>query len=184
MVSVRSRVQRLLRRAGRRLTARARPVPPLPPPDRLEFRVDGDVAIVGVRLAQARRGLRELQLRSRGGELIASYPFAPPGREHIAVASIDLAELVSVQGWRGTANVYLTWRRGGDRATDRTQEPADLARKRVGGFVETSRPPRSQHTVVDGVEVRLDVTVNGNLAVRVDDDPGTGVRCTTSGFVQ
>ncbi len=169
-------VARLLRRlSGRRPADAPVPMPPVPmPPDRLELRVDGQVAIVTVRLAKASGASLELQVRRRDGDLVAGYSFGAPDTDDSRAVTVDLGVLVRTHGLRETANLYLTWERTTKTGATRT------VRQRLGGFPDTVRPPSAQRVVVDDLELRLDVTVRGNVALRVDDDPGTGPRLTTS----
>lgn len=144
------------------------------PVDRLEFAIDRHLVVVRVRLAKARQGLAELQVCRRDGEVVAAYPFGTPDREQLQPVSIDLSELMHDHGLQESSNLYLSWSR-----TTKTTGTKTV-RQRLGGFSETVRPPAAQRAVIDGRQVRLDVTVKGNLALRIDDDPGTGPRLSTA----
>lgn len=174
-MSVRSLLTGVLTRMRQRFSPDV-PIVAKPAADRLEFTISEEQAVLRIRFARARRGLSELQLNGRDGALIASYPFGEPDEDLVTAVSIDLADLIRVQRLRQTANLYLTWERT-------STNGSKTVRQRLGGFTDTIRPPGGQSVVIDGVEIHLDVTVKGNLCLRVDDDPGTAVRMTTSDFL-
>jgi CDP-glycerol glycerophosphotransferase (TagB/SpsB family) len=144
---------------------------------RLEFAVDGEQATIGVRITRPGYRVADLLFRTRSGGFTASYRFGSPDADGMATARIDLGDLVRRRTLSGTSDIHLTWEQSDQGKTSPKKGPA---RQRIGGFDDTVRPPCSQRAQIDGVEVRLDVTVNGNLSLRIDDDPGTGVRCTTT----
>lgn len=171
-MSVRALASRVLGRARRRMPNQRRSPTEAPLADRLEFRIEDGVALLGIRLAKAAPGSLRLQVVGRDGSSIASYHFDTVDAQELATVAVDLAELVRRRGLRETVNLYISWQRSSAVADSKP------IRRRVGGFAETTRPPRSQRAVIDGIELSLEVTVRGNLVLRVDDDPGTGVRLT------
>lgn len=166
---------RFVKKRLRLLRSRFTPQPE-PSLDRLVFAIEGAVALIGIRRRRKGWEKHRLVVRSRSGRFETQHVFAPPDDSGVAYARISLEELTrryDVRGDRG--DLYVEWIKlpRSDRP-DGDSTPAELSRQRVGGYPDTVRPPRAQRAVVDGVEMLLDVTVNGNLSLRFDDDPRTG----------
>lgn len=98
--------------------------------------------------------------------------------------SFDLVGLVRTMKGPQSASLYLVWRRSKRSTSDTSSRGKKIQRQRLGGFEETIRPPRAQLAVINGVTVRLDVTVPGNLALRFDEDPGTGIGLRTDAITR
>ena len=167
------------RKAARRVLNRTNQSPPSA--DRLEFFIIGESAVIKLRLSRAKHVMYALLLRSRSGGFSSIHTFGEADADGMHVAHVDLAQLVRHDNARDALDLFVLWDRSSTRGGTSSGSGKQL-RERLGQIAETTRPPCSQHATVDGVDVTLEVTINGNLTLRVGQPTRTGPRCAVTGY--
>lgn len=165
-------------RVTRGLLHRTPPPSVKAPTERLDFSIEGETAVIKVRLHRAKHVAREVLVRSRSGDYAVTHPCEPTGQPGERVTLLDLRAVAADPAARGALDLYVVWSRDsvGDAAS--VKRP----RQRLGRVAETRRPPRAQQVCIDAVNISLEVTVNGNLVLRVDNPVRTGPRCTVTSY--
>ena len=191
-MSLRRLVPSKLKRLARKATGRPVRQASGPAPSRLEFAISEQTAIIKLRVRRRKHTLTGLLLEERSGDATATYDLERWPDQRGVVAQIDLRELVVDRGLRGSVDIHMLWTRKPARSTAEVDVDPDEVEKqqtkvvtrRVGRFDQTVRPAQMQRAVIDGIDVRLEVTIRGNLSLRIDAPTSTSPRGTTESYAR
>ncbi|MFT4164119.1 MAG: CDP-glycerol glycerophosphotransferase family protein [Microlunatus sp.] len=176
--------------AGKAAGRPVRKAAPAPAPARLEFSVSEETATLKLSLRRRNHEMTGLLFRERGGGVETTYDISSTEHGRDTTVQVDLRELVLERGLRGALDVYVLWTR--KPPTSQTSadaegaevgaHPTKVVKQRLGGLRETERPPQMQWVVIEGIDVRLEMTVKGNLSLRIDSPTRTAPRCVTESY--
>lgn len=156
-------IKRPIRKVARRLGMTNRPAYV----SRLTYALDGDDAVLDFRTRRQGHRLTRLVISNRETSFETSLPLGEPSTDDEYHVRLSVTELVRAQSDpTGSLDFYLEWTP--ENADPETGELLPVLR-RLGRFVETTPITELQRTDVDGHQVVLEVTVAGNLSLRVDD---------------